>query len=359
MTAPALTAVIMAGGQGQRFWPLSTADRPKQFLDLERRGRTLLQATFDRLLPLTGGPERVYVATAARYLALVREQLPELPTGNLLVEPTARDSAPAIALASLAIEARTGGATLGFFSSDHRIGDVAAFHAAVRRAVELAEAESGLVALGITPTHPATAYGYIERGEPVGTGYRVRSFVEKPSVERARAYLEAGSYLWNAGIFVWRSDIILRELDAHASDIMVPLRSAATERRIDTVFPTLPKISIDFAVMERTDRAFVVPVACDWDDIGDWLALERLLEHDADANTVVGQHVAHEASGNIVYTHDPHDVIVTVGVHDLVVVKHGNIVLLVAKDRVADVKRLLGDGRLVGAMTISAPDGTG
>jgi mannose-1-phosphate guanylyltransferase len=343
---PPFVAVIMAGGQGQRFWPLSTADRPKQFLDLERRGRTLLQATFDRLLPLTGGPDGVYVATAARYLALVREQIPELPAGNLLVEPTARDSAPAIALASLAIHERTGGATLGFFSSDHRIGDTPAFHTAVRHAIELAESEDGLVTLGITPTHPATAYGYIERGERVGTGYRVRSFVEKPSVDRARAYLEAGRYHWNAGIFVWRSDAILRELDAHAPDIMVPLRAAAAERRIDAVFPTLPKISIDFAVMERTDRAFVVPVACDWDDIGDWVALERLLERDGDANTVVGQHLALEASGNIVYTHDADDVIVTVGVHDLVVVKHGNTVLLVAKERVADLKRLLGDGPL-------------
>lgn len=350
-------AVIMAGGQGQRFWPLSTSDRPKQFLDLERRGRTLLQATFDRLLPLSGGPEGVYVATAARYVALVREQLPELPTANLLVEPTARDSAPAIALASLAIHRRTGSTTLGFFSSDHRIGDAPAFHAAVRQAIELAETKDGLVTLGITPTHPATAYGYIERGEAVARGYRVRSFVEKPYLERARAYLEAGLYHWNAGIFVGRSDAILRELDAHAPEIMRPLRAAAAEGRVDEVFPTLPRISIDFAVMERTDHAYVVPVACDWDDIGDWVALERLLERDGDANTVVGQHVALEASGNIVYTHAPHDVIVTVGVHDLVVVKHGNTVLLVAKERVADVKRLLEDNDLQ-SVTIHAPEST-
>jgi mannose-1-phosphate guanylyltransferase len=347
-TSPRFTAVIMAGGQGQRFWPLSTADRPKQFLDLERSGRTLLQATYDRLLPLTGTPERVYVATAARYLALVREQLPGLPAGNLLIEPTGRDSAPAIALASLAIHERTGGATLGFFSSDHRIGDVPAFHTAVVHAIDLAEAEDGLVTLGIAPTHPATAYGYIERGEPVAPGYRVRSFVEKPNAERARAYLDAGRYQWNAGIFVGRSDAILRELDAHAPDIMVPLRAAAAERRIDAVFPTLPKISIDFAVMERTDRAFVVPVACDWDDIGDWVALERLLERDADANTVVGTHLGFEASGNIVYTEGADDVIVTVGVHDLVVVKRGDTVLLVAKDRVGDLKKMMADERFGG-----------
>ncbi len=349
MSSSGFTAVIMAGGQGQRFWPLSTADRPKQFLDLERSGRTLLQATYDRLLPLTGTPERVYVATAARYLTLVREQLPDLPEANLLVEPTARDSAPAIAFASLLIHLRTGGATLGFFSSDHRIGDAPAFQAAVRDAIELAESEDGLVTLGITATHPATAYGYIERGEPVGKGYRVRSFVEKPNLERARTYLEAGRYHWNAGIFVMRSEAILRELDAHAPDIMTLLSAAVAEGRVDDVFPTLPKISIDFAVMERTERAFVVPVACDWDDIGDWVALERLLERDADANTVVGTHLGFEASGNIIYTEGVDDVVVTVGVHDMVVVKRGHTVLLVAKHRVGDLKKMMADERFEAA----------
>lgn len=346
MADGAFTPVIMAGGQGQRFWPLSTADRPKQFLDLERRGRTLLQSTFDRLLPLAGSAERVYVATGARYLALVRAQLPEVPLRNVLIEPTGRDSGPAVALASLAIHQRTGGTTLGFFPSDHRIEDVPAFHHAVRAAIALAERHDGLVTLGITPTHPATAYGYVGVGERVGPGHRVDRFVEKPNAERARAYLDGGDYLWNAGIFVWRSEVVLAELDEHAPEIMVPLRKAAAERHIDTVFPTLPRISIDYALLERTRRAYVVPVACGWDDIGDWVALERLLEPDGDANAVAGQHVGLEASGNIVYTSSPEDVIVTLGVHDLVVVKRGHTVLLLAKDRVADLKRLLADERL-------------
>jgi mannose-1-phosphate guanylyltransferase len=338
-------AVIMAGGQGTRFWPLSTADRPKQFLDLERTGRTLLQATYDRLLPLTGGPAGVYVATAARYRDLVRTQLPDVPEDQVLVEPSPRDSGPAIALASLTIHRRTGGATLGFFSSDHRIPGVDAFHAAVRQATELAETERGLVTLGIAPTHPATAYGYIERGEAVGPGYRVARFVEKPNADRARQYLSAGGFDWNAGIFVWRSDVILEELAEHAPDIAGPLLAAADDA-LDDVFPTLPRRSIDYAVMEHTRRAFVVPVDCGWDDIGDWVALERLLARDADANTIVGTHVGLETSGNVIYTAGPDDVVVTVGVHDLVVVKDGDTVLLVAKDRIADLKRVLGDERL-------------
>ena len=341
--------VIMAGGRGQRFWPLSTVDRPKQFLDLERSGRTMLQASFDRLVPLAGSPSGVFVVTGSRYVALVREQLPDLPLGNVVVEPVGRDSAPAVALASLAIHERTGGATLGFFASDHRIEDVAAFHAAIRNAITLAEDERGLVTLGITPTRAATGYGYIERGERVGAGFRVRSFVEKPNAAKAEAYLASGSFLWNAGIFVWRSEVILAELDAAAPDLMRPLRAMVRERRVVEAFGELPAISIDYAVMERTKRALVVPVACGWDDVGDWVALERLLHADSEAgatNTVVGHHVAFEASGNIVYTESDDDVVVTIGVHDLVVVKRGNTVLLVAKDRVEDVKRVLDAGAL-------------
>jgi mannose-1-phosphate guanylyltransferase len=345
MTQRPFAAVIMAGGQGTRFWPLSTATRPKQFLDLERTGRTLLQATYDRLLPLTGGPEGIYVATAARYRELVRQQLPEMPAEQVVVEPSPRDSGPAIALASLLIHRRTGGATLGFFSSDHRIPGADAFRTAVRQAIALAENERGLVALGIAATHPSTSYGYIQRGEAVGDGFRVAHFVEKPNADRARQYLADGGFDWNAGIFVWRSDVILEELTEHAPDIAGPLLAAAGDG-LDDVFLTLPRRSIDYAVMEHTRRAFVVPVDCGWDDIGDWVALERLLARDADANTIVGTHVGLEASGNVVYTDGPDDVVVTVGVHDLVVVKHGHTVLLVAKDRIGDLKQVLGDERL-------------
>lgn len=344
-----LLPVIMAGGQGQRFWPLSTVERPKQFLDLERTGRTLIQATFDRLLPLAGTPDRVFVATARRYVELVRDQLPEVPAENVIVEPTGRDSAPAIALASLTIHQRFGGATVGFFSSDHRITDVAAFQSAVRDAIGIAEGNIGLVTLGITPTRPATGYGYIEMGQRVGPAYRVRRFVEKPDVVHAQGFVDAGTFAWNAGIFVWRTETILRELERHASDILVPLRRALADGTLGSVFPELPARSIDYAVMEHTERAYVVPVECGWDDVGDWVALERLLNvggAGAATNTVVGSHVGYEASGNIVYTEDGEDVIVTVGVHDLVVVKKGNTVLLVAKDRLDSLKSVLREAAL-------------
>lgn len=383
-------AVIMAGGQGQRFWPLSTADRPKQFLDLSKCGRTLLQATYDRVAPLAGGPERVLVATAERYVPLVREQLPEVPPENLLVEPTPRDSAPAIALACLSVERRFGDVVTGFFSSDHEIGDAEAFRAVAGRAARLAEEEGGLVTIGITPTRPATGYGYIEVGEAVrwrgaleavggpeaeapelgtpkaeategsapeadapraaaGSAFRVRRFVEKPNLATAKAYVTGKRHLWNAGIFVWRVRTALEELDEHDPELMRPLRAAFEGGSVAEAFPGLKKISIDFALMERTSRAFVVPGDFPWDDIGDWVALERLLGRGSETggpNTVVGRHVGLDTSRNIVYTDDPEDVIVTLGVHDLVIVKRGNAVLLVHKDRVQEIKTLLADERL-------------
>ena len=344
-------AVIMAGGKGQRFWPLSTPEKPKQFLDLERTGRSLIQATYDRILPLVDSPEDIFVATSERYSALVREHLPEVPSSNLILEPVGRDSAPAVALASLTLAERHPDAVAGFFSADHRIGKPEAFRETVRQAIDLAEETTGLVTIGIQPTWPATGYGYVQAGERVGGGYRVLQFVEKPNTARAERYLAAGSYSWNAGIFVWPLQVILDELDLHAPDLMTPLRAAHREGRLDEAFPDLSKISIDYAVMERTDKVFVVPGDFDWDDIGDWVALERLLKQDDGGteatNTVVGTHVGLETSGNIIYTDAADDVIVTLGVENLVIVKRGNAVLLVHKDRIQDLKKVLDDERLL------------
>lgn len=343
-------AVVMAGGKGQRFWPLSTSATPKQFLDLSRTGRSLIQATVDRVTPICGGVDKVLVATGARYVDLVRQHLPSLPDGNLLVEPVGRDSAPAVALASLEVHARYGDVVVGMFSSDHEIGSGPAFAESIEHAIELASDHRGLVTIGIEPTRPATGYGYIELGDAVGDGFEVARFVEKPNLRTAEAYLASGRYLWNAGIFVWSTGVILEELDHHAPELMAPLREAFEDGRVAEVFPKLAKVSIDFAVMERTKRAFVVPGHFEWDDIGDWVALERHLRHESDGgdgtNTVVGRHVGLETSGNIIYTEDPDDVIVTLGVQDLVVVKRGNTVLLVRKDRVQDIKSLLEDDRL-------------
>jgi mannose-1-phosphate guanylyltransferase len=341
-------AVIMAGGAGQRFWPLSTADRPKQFLDLEKCGRSMLQATFDRLAPVTGGAERVFVVTGERYAVLVREQLPELPEKNLILEPIGRDTAPAIALAALALRKCLGNPIMGLFPSDHRVGNALAFQETLYRAIDLARTSEGLVTLGIEPAYPATGYGYIERGEQVAEGYKVARFVEKPNKARAEAYLKTGRYSWNGGIFLWRVETILGELERFAPELFHPLEGAIREGRVAEVFPALKKVSIDYAVLEKTDKAYVIPADFDWDDVGDWVALERLLNQGrSEANTIVGKHVGLETSGNIVYTKDEEDMVVTLGVENLVIVKHGNTVLLVRKDRVQDIKKLLENEELL------------
>jgi mannose-1-phosphate guanylyltransferase len=375
-------AIIMAGGKGQRFWPLSTEDKPKQFLDLERCGRSLLQGTYDRLLPLTGGANNVFIATGQQYVELIKEQLPEIPEDNLIIEPVGRDSAPAVAYASLVIQERFGDAIIGFFPSDHRIGKPDTFRATLARAINLADKTKGLLTIGINPDRPATGYGYIQAGGEVGEGFHVKKFAEKPNVNKAKTYLASGNFFWNAGIFVWHTDAIISELDAHAPYLTQPLRDAmqatpldhqnnhptnlnpqainhqsnyqnqneakeAREEVINRVFPTLKKISIDFAVMEYTKKAYVIPGDFDWDDIGDWVALERLLsKNNEDTNTVVGRHVGLETHANIIYTENPEDVIVTLGVKDLVVVKRGNTILLMHKDRVQDIKKLLEDSRI-------------
>lgn len=340
-------AVIMAGGKGQRFWPLSTEARPKQFLDLERSGRSLLQATFDRLLPLTGSAKRIFVATGSNYVELIKEQLPELSEENLLIEPIGRDSAPAVAYASLVIEQKFGDAILGFFPSDHRIGNADSFRTSLAKAINLAHKTKGLLTIGINPDRPATGYGYIQAGGEVGEGRHVLKFAEKPNLEKAKTYLEAGNFFWNSGIFVWHSSAILAELDNYAPYLMQPLREAIKSDALAAVFPTLKKISIDFAVMEHTKKAYVIPGDFDWDDIGDWVALERLLRKTTeDSNTVIGRHLGFETQGNIIYTENPEDVVVTLGVKDLVVVKRGHTILVMHKDRVQDVKKLLDDERI-------------
>jgi len=377
-------AIILAGGSGQRFWPLSTPERPKQFLDLETTGRTLLQATFDRLTPVCGGPTGVYVVTGERYRELVEAQLPEVPVRQVLLEPLGRDTAAAIALATLEVRARHGDVTVGVFPADHRVDDPQAFADAVRRAAMLAETHGAIVTLGMRPDRPATGYGYIEVGEAVGDapapplGHRVARFVEKPDLDTAQGYLDTGRFLWNAGIFVAPARVLTEELERYAPEVMLPLAAAHRDGRAAAIYPLLPKRSIDYAVMEHTDRACVVPAAFGWDDLGDWVALERLprasgrprtgsadeavvanadhtaVEPPAGRNTVVGRHVGIDTEGSIIYN-DGDGVIVTVGVRDVVVVRRGDAVLLVAKDQVQQLKRALEHPVLLDAPATPAP----
>src|SRR5690625_2297072 len=327
-------AVIMAGGKGQRFWPLSTADRPKQFLDLEGCGRTLLQATFERTVAAVGDRKRVLVMTGERHAPLVATQLPDLLPENLLMEPCGRDTAPAVTLAALEVRNRFGNVVMGVFPADHRIEDTYAFKLSCTEGAQLAEISGGLVTFGISPAYPATAYGYIERGVPLLTGSRVNRFVEKPGPEEAQAIWQRPDYSWNSGILVARVGELLAEVECHAGELFGPLAAAYAHGNLAEVFPTLTPISFDYAVLEHTKRALVVEARFDWDDLGDWTALERLLAINGPrmdhtdrptTNVVLGNHVGRDPQGNILYLDGGSDeVMVLVGIRDAVIVRQGS-----------------------------------
>ena len=336
-----LIPVILAGGKGERFWPLSRRQRPKQFLSLDGSGKSLLQATADRLLDLARGWENLWVITSALLASGVAEQLPLLPKANLLVEPEGRDTAPAVAWATLEVAKKYGdNAILGFFPADHWIGDRSAYNNTLRGAVELAKTKGAIVTLGITPAYPSTGYGYIEQGEEIGTflglsGYKVSRFTEKPNRETAKKFITTGRFSWNSGMFIFQATTVLSELEIHAPQILQPLKEKG-----QAAYQELEKKSIDYALMEKTDLAYVIPANFDWDDLGDWNAIERLLKGDA-TNTELATHIGRDTKGTILYASDEKDVIVTIGLEDVVVVRDGNVTLVVQKSRTQEIKQVL------------------
>jgi mannose-1-phosphate guanylyltransferase len=249
---PKFVPVILAGGKGERFWPLSRKHRPKQFLCLDGSGESLIQATANRLVPIVGSWDDIWVITSGMLATGVQEQLPSLPVANLLVEPEGRDTAAAVAWASLEVAKRYGDdVVIGFFPADAWIGDVDAFAKTIKSAVELAQTQGAIVTLGITPTFPSTGYGYIQQGESSSEyrylkTYRVDRFTEKPDLATAKNFIASGDYTWNSGIFIFTAKIAIAELQKYAPELMQLL----IEKGV-SIYATLPKISIDYALMEK------------------------------------------------------------------------------------------------------------
>jgi mannose-1-phosphate guanylyltransferase len=334
--------VILAGGKGERFWPLSRRNRPKQFLSLDGSSRSLLQNTADRLLKLGGGWSNLWVITSSPIAQGVREQLPQLPTQNLLIESEGRDTAAAVAWASLEIKQRYGeNAVIGFFPADHWIADQDVFNHTLDAAIKLATEKDAIVTLGIKPSFPSTGYGYIEQGEKIGSfnelpAYHVNRFTEKPNQETAETFLSTGRFSWNSGMFVFRSGVVLNQLSIHAPEIIQPLETQGPDS-----YPQLPKKSIDYALMEKTNLAYVLPVEFGWDDLGDWNAIERLLKTEDNLNVELATHLGLDTKGAIVYASCADDLIVTIGLEDVVIVRDRNVTLIVKKERTQEIKQIL------------------
>lgn len=340
--------VIPAGGSGTRLWPLSRRSSPKFLHDLTGSGHSLLQETVTRLTPLTG--QRLLVVTGVRHADAVREQLPDLPADQVLVEPSPRDSMPAIGLAAAVLERRDPEAVIGSFAADHVIADPEAFRTCIEDAVASA-ASGALVTLGIKPTYPATGFGYIKVGDPwpAGGAQRARlaeQFVEKPDRARAEGYVESGDYLWNAGMFVVRASVLLELLGTWHPELVRGLREIALEpSRLAEVWPSLTKISIDHAVAEPAadaGRVAVVPADFPWDDVGDFASLASLLEESPDGLRVLGPRgeVVSQDSTGLVAAHGGRTV-VTLGVEGIVVVDTPDALLVTTRERVQDVKGIV------------------
>ena len=344
---PGFWAVVPAGGAGTRLWPLSRAARPKFLLDLTGSGRSLLQATLDRLEPLTG--DRVVVVTGVAHADAVRSQLPLLPADRVLAEPSPRDSMAAIGLAAAVVERLDPDAVLGSFAADHVIPDSEAFHAVIREAVEVAR-DGHLVTIGVEPTGPATGFGYIRTGAPLpgaATALQAVEFVEKPDLERARAYVASGEYRWNAGMFVVRATLLLDLLERWHPDLARGLRAVAVDpSRLEELWPGLTRIAIDHAVAEPAADAghvVVVPAPFAWDDVGDFASLSALLPGSGERSVrVVGdaQDVTTvDASGVVVAASGRR--VAVVGLDDVVVVDTPDAVLVTTRARAQDVKRVV------------------
>lgn len=328
--------VIMAGGVGSRFWPLSTPEYPKQFIDILGCGRTLIQLTVDRfkgIVPMSN----FWVVTNAAYVDIVRQQIPDMPASHILAEPAARNTAPCIAWACWSIKKEDPEANVVVTPADAVVMNPEEFRRVIKNALAFTEGNNAIVTIGIKPSRPETGYGYVEAADAVdGEVCKVNAFKEKPNLETAEEYLKAGNYLWNAGIFVWNIDTITKSIKtykpvlASQMDEMVPANGQQPTAKVETLFPTCEKISIDFAVMEPAaadGKVYTHPADFGWSDLGNWASLHDKLNKDANGNGVVGNIKLYECSNCVVHAEDAKKVVLQGLDGYIVSVKNGQILV--------------------------------
>jgi mannose-1-phosphate guanylyltransferase len=314
--------VIMAGGVGSRFWPMSTVDRPKQFIDVLGVGRSLLQLTYDRFEGICD-PRNIWVVTNKKYATLVEQQLPEIPTGNILLEPCRRNTAPCIAYVSWRIKSMDPKANIVVTPSDHIVTNGSEFRRSILSCMKFTSETDAIVTLGIKPSRPETGYGYIKADLESSSArnseiFRVDNFREKPDLQTARKYLQEGDYFWNAGIFIWRVETIVNAfrvyqptLSAVFESLMDVYGTEHEQEQIDLRYPECESISVDYAIMEKAEEIFVFPADIGWSDLGTWGNLLAHTHHDLYGNSLIGEHIqVYDTKNCIIHTTQEKKVIV-------------------------------------------------
>ena len=340
-----ITAVIMAGGRGERFWPKSRNNRPKQFLSLTSDGETMIQKTVKRLSPLVSA-EDIFIVTNAAYADLVNDQLPDVPRENILCEPCARNTAPCIAFAAAIIQKKYGDAMMLVLPSDHLIGYENIYIKTLQTAIRTAEEGNNLVTIGITPAYPETGYGYINFGKEAGDAYEVERFVEKPDLPTAKKYLASGKYLWNSGMFVWKASAIMYNMkqfmpEIHDGAVRIG-NSYGTDSYEETLikeFTAFTSESVDFGIMEKASDIYTIPGSFGWDDVGSWLAVERINETDDKKNYFDGDVIAVDSERTTVC--GGKRLVAAIGTRDIVIVDTDDVLLVCSKNNTQDVKKVI------------------
>jgi mannose-1-phosphate guanylyltransferase len=346
-------AIVMAGGVGARFWPYGTSRLPKQFLPIADSNDTMLQLTIKRLKDIVP-IDRVFIITNKQYIDLVKKQLPKIPKENIIGEPVGRNTAPCIGLASTILKQCDEQAKMFVLPADHLIENVDEFTKVVNTGLKFVETRDAIVTLGIVPSHPETGYGYIQYIEDAYYGvegsdkgiFRVKTFAEKPSIDVAKIFLESGDFLWNSGMFIFRADVILNQMEKYLPDlyhamqkIEKAIHSATYQKTLDQVFAEIKGISIDYGIMEKAKNVYVIKADLKWSDLGSWDEVYRLRTKDKNNNAVIGDTFIKDSHNNLIMSSK--GFVGVIGADDLIIINTKDGLLVCKKDRTQEVKEIV------------------
>lgn len=345
-----LYVVLMAGGVGVRFWPYSRNSRPKQFLDVLGTGKTLIQSTFERFLPICAA-QNIFVVTHEEHASIVREQLPQLTPGQILTEPMRKNTGACIAYASFKIQQLDPEAVVVVSPSDHLILKESQFLDVIKKAADQARADDKLITLGIKPTRPETGYGYIQYHTEKSFAKKVKTFTEKPELSLAKKFIESGDFVWNAGIFIWSVKSIVKAIQLHMpemaevfEEIKPKLVSAQEKEAISAAYPQCKSISIDYGVMEKASNVYVCLGDFRWSDLGSWASIHEISEKDHENNVIRANALTYE-SRNCIIKGSENKLIVVQGLNGYLVGEFGNVFIVCEKDKEEQFRRFVSDAK--------------